>query len=225
MANGRITRLPEEIRDGIYFRLRDGRTCQEVANWLNELPEAREVQKEYYGGRPIMARQVLDWRRVWYERSEKRLGKASRVRDLAAVALSLARANGDSIARGAAAIVSGKILELLEQVDSATKMDVSELKGICAGLAQLRTSEIAQQRADMDIQWLKRKDKELATARGRVQWMSVERFREWAEDEGLLKVAKEPGLSNDEKIERMGRLMYRDLWEGIEPADDAYGGN
>ena len=143
MANGRITRLPEEIRDGIYFRLRDGRTCQEVANWLNELPEAREVQKEYYGGRPIMARQVLDWRRVWYERSEKRLGKASRVRDLAAVALSLARANGDSIARGAAAIVSGKILELLEQVDSATKMDVSELKGICAGLAQLRTSEIA----------------------------------------------------------------------------------
>jgi hypothetical protein len=50
---GEIARLPHGVREALNQRLRDGHGAGEILSWLNELPEAREMLKKFFGGASI----------------------------------------------------------------------------------------------------------------------------------------------------------------------------
>ena len=70
---GKIARLPREMRDELNVRLRCASTRQvrlhnreqELAQWLNGLPGAQAVLGEKFGGRPISAQDL--WKKGGYE--------------------------------------------------------------------------------------------------------------------------------------------------------------
>jgi hypothetical protein len=64
--NGKIARLPCEIRDQLNRRLQDGEQGKRLVSWLNALPQVRHVLAEGFGGKPIREQNLSEWRKGGY---------------------------------------------------------------------------------------------------------------------------------------------------------------
>jgi hypothetical protein len=60
--NGKIARLPRHIRDQLNCRLDDGESGVHLAEWLNALPEVRQVLEQDFAGRPINEQNLTEWK-------------------------------------------------------------------------------------------------------------------------------------------------------------------
>jgi hypothetical protein len=73
--NGKIARLPREIREELNRRLDDGEQGVRVLGWLNGLPEVKKVLEEDFEGRAILPWNLTDWRKggfaEWREQQER----------------------------------------------------------------------------------------------------------------------------------------------------------
>src|SRR5579883_2171501 len=59
---GKIARLPEPIREQLNLRLEEGEGGEGLLEWLNGLPETRQLLEQDFGGRPINKQNLSDWR-------------------------------------------------------------------------------------------------------------------------------------------------------------------
>jgi hypothetical protein len=61
--NGKIARLPRNIRDELNHRLDNGEPGGPILEWLNNLPQVKHVLvKDFEGGR-INAQNLSNWRK------------------------------------------------------------------------------------------------------------------------------------------------------------------
>jgi hypothetical protein len=65
--NGKVARLPLEIRDQLNQRLADGEPGIRLVEWLNSIPAVMKVMAEQFDGRPINDNNVSEWRQGGYE--------------------------------------------------------------------------------------------------------------------------------------------------------------
>lgn len=212
---GKIARLPEDIRAALNLRLRNGESGPMILPWLNALPAVQAVLAEHFRGQEINATNLSDWRHGGFEDWEERQARTWRTKELAAYAVQLASANSTSIAQGAAAIASGRLLEVLEAAaagDDSKKLSLEDLKEIVGSLTALRSSEIAQQRADADQVKLRQKDDELKLAREKFQRDTAELVLKHARDESVQRIAAAP-LDHSAQLEAVGKHLFGDLWK------------
>jgi hypothetical protein len=84
--NGKIARLPHDIREQLNLRLDDNEEGQPILDWLNSLPQTRKLLKERFGDVPISKQNLSEWRqggyREWAIRNELR-SKAFSITDSA----------------------------------------------------------------------------------------------------------------------------------------------
>jgi hypothetical protein len=64
--NGKIARLPREIRNQLNRRLHDGEPGVELVTWLNSLPEAQAVLKAEFDERPVSEQNLSEWKQGGY---------------------------------------------------------------------------------------------------------------------------------------------------------------
>jgi hypothetical protein len=129
---------------------------------------------------------------------------------------------------------SGKILELLEEVDAATesglkkatvengdsgsqRLPVESLVALAGALSNLRTSEQNDVRLQQNVKRLAQKDEEIALAREKFQRETCALFLKWHADQHANELAN-ADTSNAEKIERLGQLMFGETWAPATPA-------
>ena len=80
--NGKIARLPREIRDELNQRLDDGRKGKDLVEWLNSLANVKKVLSSGFGGRPINEQNVSQWKLggfLEWQRKEQRYKAVSRL--------------------------------------------------------------------------------------------------------------------------------------------------
>jgi hypothetical protein len=65
--NGKIARLPLEIREQLNQRLADGEPGNRLVEWLNSIPDVVRVMQEQFDGRSINEHNVSEWRQGGYE--------------------------------------------------------------------------------------------------------------------------------------------------------------
>jgi hypothetical protein len=65
--NGKIARLPLEIREQLNTRLADGEPGNRLVEWLNSNPDVMKVMAEQFDGRPINENNLSEWRAGGYE--------------------------------------------------------------------------------------------------------------------------------------------------------------
>jgi hypothetical protein len=65
--NGKIARLPLDIRDQLNTRLADGEPGNRLVEWLNSNPAVMLVMAEQFDGRPINENNLSEWRQGGYE--------------------------------------------------------------------------------------------------------------------------------------------------------------
>jgi hypothetical protein len=65
-GRGKIARLPGDLREELCRRLFDGQRGPEILPWLNAHPVAVSVLAKDFGGRPVNAANLTNWRRGGY---------------------------------------------------------------------------------------------------------------------------------------------------------------
>jgi hypothetical protein len=217
-ARSKIASLPEKIRQEICRRLFNGGRGPQILPWLNGLAEVQKVLELDYEGLSVSDQNLSVWRKTGYQDWLRRRERIERTRELARYAAQQSKADGATIADGAASIASGKLLELLEAMDDlplkgkdGEKLPVMDLVSIAGALTSLRVSEQNDVRLAQNDRKLKQKDGELALAREKFQRDTCKLFLKWSSEKKALDVANSDAVFTD-KIEALGQLMFPDTW-------------
>ena len=64
--NGKIARLPHAIRVELNRRLQDGEPGKHLVHWLNQSDQVRKILNHEFGGRPISAQNLCEWKAGGY---------------------------------------------------------------------------------------------------------------------------------------------------------------
>ena len=216
----KIGRLPFAIRNELNERIRDGAQGPELLEWLNGLKETRKVLREMGGQRsvseraasaaPINAQNLTDWRDTGYKHWLEDQKDADRIRRLAEVSQTLASAAGGNVAGVGCSIATAKIMDALESADDDKIADLS------TALVKLRASENAAQKVALAEEKNAIQKEQLELSRAKFERDTTRLFIKWAQSKDALALATDKRLGSDEKTERLGRLMFGDLWEGAE---------
>lgn len=205
----KIGRLPFAIRNELNERIRDGAQGAELLDWLNGLRETKKVLREQKSG-PINAQNLTDWRSTGYKDWLEDQNDADRIRRLAEVSQTLATAAGGNVAGVGCSIATAKIMDALESADDDKIADLAK------ALVQLRSSENAAQKVALAEEKNAIQKEQLELNRAKFERDTTRLFIKWAQSKDAVALATDKRLGSDEKTERLGRLMFGDLWEGAE---------
>ena len=203
----KIGRLPFAVRNELNERIRDGAQGAEILDWLNGLKETKKVLREAKEA-PINAQNLTDWRSTGYKDWLDDQADADRFRRLAEVSHTLATAAGGSAAGVACNIATAKIMDALEGADEDKIADLTR------ALAALRSGENAAQKVALAEEKNALAKEQLELSRAKFERDTTRLFIKWAQSKDALALATDKRLGSDEKTERLGRLMFGDLWEG-----------
>ncbi len=206
----KIGRLPFAIRNELNERIRDGVGGSEILAWLNADKETRKILRELKAGE-INAQNLTDWRSSGYRDWLEDQGQADRIRRLAEISQTLASAAGGNAAGVCCNIATAKIMDALESADEEQVADLAK------ALVQLRAGENAAQKVALAEEKNAIQKEQLELSRAKFERDTARLFVKWAQNKDALSIATDRKLGGDEKTERLGRLMFGDLWEG---ADD-----
>jgi len=59
---GKIARLSRNIREGLNVLLDNNQPGSAIVEWINSLPETKEVLDNCFDGRPISEQNLSEWR-------------------------------------------------------------------------------------------------------------------------------------------------------------------
>ena len=203
----KIGRLPFAIRNELNERIRDGKSGAEILVWLNCLPAVKKVMRELKTS-IVNAQNLTDWRSTGYADWLEDQKDADRIRRLAEVSQTLAAAAGGNVAGVGCSIATAKIMDALESADEEKIADLS------TALVKLRASENAAQKVALAEEKNAIQKEQLELSRAKFERDTTRLFIKWAQSKDALALATDKRLANDEKTERLGRLMFGDLWEG-----------
>lgn len=88
--NGKIARLPRNLRDELNHRLDDGEPGGRILAWLNALPAVQTVLAAEFGGGGVNAQNLSNWRKGGYQDWRKQQERRHLVRELTENAKELA---------------------------------------------------------------------------------------------------------------------------------------
>jgi hypothetical protein len=110
--NGKIARLPRNIRDELNHRLEDGEPGARILAWLNALPPVQAVLSAGFGGGAVNAQNLSNWRMGGYQDWLKQQERRNLVRELAENAEELAAdAGGVEISNHLSAVLVAELAE------------------------------------------------------------------------------------------------------------------
>ena len=202
----KIGRLPFAVRNELNERIRDGAQGSDLLDWLNSLKETKKVLREM-GSDAVNAQNLTDWRSTGYKDWLDDQADADRFRRLAEVSHTLATAAGGSAAGVACNIATAKIMDALEGADEDKIADLTR------ALAALRSGENAAQKVALAEEKNAIQKEQLELSRAKFERDTTRLFIKWAQSKDALALATDKRLGSDEKTERLGRLMFGDLWE------------
>ena len=202
----KIGRLPFAVRNELNERIRDGAQGAEILDWLNGLKETRKILREQKSG-PINAQNLTDWRSSGYRDWLDDQDRADRIRRLAEVSQTLATAAGGNAAGVGCNIATAKIMDILEAADE------DQVADLATAIVKLRASENAAQKVALAEEKNAIQKEQLELSRAKFERDTTRLFIKWAQSKDALALATDKRLGSDEKTERLGRLMFGDLWE------------
>jgi hypothetical protein len=200
---GKIARLPHAIRQELNTRLRDGIPGTDILQWVNELPEARAILADQFGGEPIKPQNLTDWRQGGYNDwllGHEQYEQARQTTDHAQyICSSLGLDPSDALS----VIITGHLVKLLSgeaSLDDLAKLGplfnaVTNVKKV--GLDQRKVEQAA---ADLDLRQKK------------FQRDTAQLFMKFYKDKRATDIIDNPGISTEDKTEILGQIMFGEDW-------------
>jgi hypothetical protein len=108
--NGKIARLPREIRDELNLRLDNGGTETAILPWLNALPSVQSVLAAQFGSRLVSPQNLTNWRQGGYQDWLKQRAHQHLVRQVADDANKVAESGGPGITGHISTVLTAELL-------------------------------------------------------------------------------------------------------------------
>jgi hypothetical protein len=223
---GKIARLPLAIREDLNHRLLENQTARKICAWLNALPEVKAILATFNDGNPagpIDDRNISDWRQGGFEDWRRRRDSIEETRELAQWSVKLAKASGGNISEGAAAILGGQILEVLEGLvklksdmagdeKSPEKMlAIAEtVEQVSLALGRVRSGDHDRVKLDQNQVRLDQSAESLRLEREKFELLAAKQMLSEAVRRKAEEIASS-NLSNADKIAAMRKAAFEDV--------------
>jgi len=156
--NGKVARLPRNIRNTLNTRLDNGEQSDEILPWLNALPEVQSLLAAEFEGRPISKQNLSEWKAGGFLEWLRAQQSCERLRSLIEFADDLDSAADDrAIPDRLAIILAAELAEETRQLLDITTDPKERWRYLCQALRHLNTLRNGDRqaaRADLDrLRW------------------------------------------------------------------------
>lgn len=180
---GKIARLPYELREELCRRMRDGQSGKTLIAWLVDVaPQLGRVNEQ----------NLTNWRQGGYRDWVAGQARCDEIRKRAENIRRDLEAGGYSV-------LDQQIYELAGSLGDADPVAAAR------AIAALKLAVVAEKRASIAGRNADRADKKF-------QRDTCDLFVKWAADRRATEVAADPSLSSDQKTEILGKIMFGEDW-------------
>src|SRR5215471_7053881 len=157
MRNGKIARLPHQIREQLNQRLDDGESSETLLPWLNSLPKTQAVLAQYFGGRPIHKQNLSEWRQGGFREWQTRCQAANLLHEIQddhhPDHQSLTKLSTAKLARWLSIQYAATAYSLSSLADDP-QAQWKRLRELCVDISRLRRADLLDERLRLDRKWL-----------------------------------------------------------------------
>jgi hypothetical protein len=197
----KIARLPFELRETLNGHLLDNKPGRWICDWVNIQPQAKAIFAEFFGGEPLNAENLSQWRQGGYQNWLSKRDHFAALTELTEIAKRTAKATGGNVADAAAEIAGGKLLALLDS------MSEDDAETFLAAFAKYRAAEAAALSAKTNVVRTQNQSAALALAQQKFQRETARLFLEWFEDKRAREIAAGKGEPQI-KMDQLVKLMF-----------------
>lgn len=183
--NGKIARLPKEIREQLNRRIENGWRGAKLVNWLNALPEVKEMLRDEFNGRAISEVNISRWREGGYEDWLRHQGTQEQIRWVVERSDDVNEVEGNEhlcerLARVAAAELAEHLQRLSAVEDPSERW--KQFREACLELWRLRNGTHYGRGVDLNWEkWQKTSEVQEETREWDRQQEEIRRMQSWEE--------------------------------------------
>ncbi len=201
--NGKIARLPRDIREELNRRLQDGEPGGSLLAWLNALPHVTQVLAKDFEGAAISKQNLCEWRTGGFAEWQARQEALVQARELAVDATELAAVTDGRLTDHLATVLAARYAAALAGWNGAVNEDfrrkLRALRGLCQDIVELRRGDHSGARLNMERERLERE-------REKTEAEVVEQFEHWAMNPAVREWILEDWISPEERRRRIHEI-------------------
>ena len=141
---GKIARLPRLLREELNRRLADGGLGRQLVVWLNAQPAVQAVLAAEFGGRPLNAQNLTEWKQGGFREWQQQQSELALAREIAAHAGDLTQVSSEPLSDAAAPVLVAKYLFLIQKLNAVNLKAPDSwkpLRAICRDVLELRRGD------------------------------------------------------------------------------------
>jgi alpha-L-fucosidase 2 len=150
---GKIARLPRLLRDELNRRLDDGQPGVRLVEWLNGLEETRIVLRGSFGGRPVNAQNLSEWKRGGYREWLARRDFLEQAAELSAETGEHRKVTEGRLTEDLSTALAVRYASVLAgwdgKVTGEFRGELRILHDLCADITAIRRTEISDARLEL----------------------------------------------------------------------------
>ena len=220
--NGKIARLARMTRDELNRRLQDGEPGVRLVDWLNGLPETRQVLVADFGGRPISEQNLSEWKAGGYRDWLARQETLTQARELVADAKELTEATEGRLTDHLATVLAARYAAALAgwdgEVTDEFRRTARALHGLCQDIVELGRGVHSGARLKLEQERLERE-------REKTEEEVLEHFKRWAMNPKVRDWICKDWLSPEERERRIREIYGLPPKPANGPATEGQGTN
>ena len=202
--NGKIARLPREIREELNRRLETNQPGGPLLAWLNAAPAVREILARDFGGCAISKQNLCEWRGGGFAEWQVRQEALEHARQLTHDANELAAVTEGRLTDHLATVLAARYATALAgwdgEVTESFRHKLRALRGLAQDIAELRRGDHSGARLQMERERMER-------AREKTEEEVVAHFERWARNPQVRESISAEGISEAERIRRLRAIF------------------
>ncbi len=143
--NGKIARLPREIREELNERLERSEASPQLLAWLNSLKEVKKLLRDKFGGAPISKQNLCEWRQGGFQEWLDRQELWAKVRNVEDFSRELGQERDNVLADNVTTVLVARYAALIAdwdgEVDEKFEAKARVLNGLCRGIVPLQRAQ------------------------------------------------------------------------------------
>lgn len=202
--NGKIARLPRELREELNRRLQDGEPGGPLLAWLNAQPAVAAVLAREFGACPISKQNLCEWRAGGFAEWQVRQETLAQTRELAAEAAELEAAGDGRLTDHLATVLAARYAVALAGWNGTISEDfrrqLRTLRGLCQDIVELRRGDHSGARLQMERERLGRE-------REKTEEEVMAQFERWAKNPQVRDWMMQDKISPEERSRRIREIF------------------
>jgi hypothetical protein len=202
--NGKIARLPRDIREELNRRLQDGEPGGPLLAWLNPLPAVQAVLAREFGGCAISKQNLCEWRAGGFAEWQARQETLAQARELAADAHEITAATDGRLTDHLATVLAARYAAALAgwngEVTEEFRRKLRVLRSLCQDIVELRRGDHSGARLSLERERLERE-------REKTEEEVVAHFQRWAKNPAVRDWICQAWVSPEERKCRLREIF------------------